>query len=288
MYGHSKKRLSLVALWLCLGSGMAAAQTLPPTATIPVKALPGAGGAVSSVGPGDVLQITIYGQPDLSSQVTVSADGGIAVPFLGVLTVAQESPGAIARRIEAGLRKGGYLSDPTVSVEVAQVNSRVVSILGEVQRPGRYAIENKLSLLELLALAGGLKNTADEHITVMHPDAQASGPRAETRVVVSSRAAPSPEASTLALHSGDIVYVPAAPLFFTYGEVGKPGAYPLEQGMNVMRALALAGGLTPRAADGSISIRRTDPKTGQMASTKAKLTDEIRPGDVIYVDERWF
>lgn len=290
MSKNSKKLLNCVILWLCASSmTVAMAQTtIPPSATLPARALPGAGGAVSSVGPGDVLQITIYGQPDLSSQVTVSADGGITVPFLGVLAVDKASPSTIARRIEAGLRRGGYLADPTVSVEVMQVNSRIVSILGEVQRPGRYAIESRLSLLELLALAGGIKNDADENITVMRHETSPDKPRREIKVVVGNRAVPSADARNLELQPGDIVYVPAAPLFFTYGEVGKPGAYPMEQGMNVMRALSLAGGLTPRASNSGIFIKRTNQATGKVESTQAQLTDEIHPGDVIYVDERWF
>lgn len=276
-----------VTLGLCLAGGATYSQEAPATAVIPSQALPGTGGAVSAVGPGDVLQITVYGQPDLNSVVTVDTHGSISAPFLGTLHVDQESPSTIARQIEDGLRRGGYLSNPTVSIEVRQVNSRTVSILGEIQRPGRYAITNRLSLLELLALAGGVKPDAGEDITVIRrsPD---NGKRSQIEVKLNSKIVPSQTVQDLDLQSGDIIYVPAAPLFFTYGEVGKPGAYPMEQGMTVMRAISLAGGLTPRASDRSITIKRTDKTTGVVQSLPAKLTDTIQPGDVIHVGERWF
>ncbi|SPU50219.1 capsular polysaccharide export protein [Bordetella trematum] len=90
------------------------------------------------------------------------------------------------------------------------------------------------------------------------------------------------------LEPGDVVFVPQAPRFYVYGEVGKPGAYPIEQGLNVMRALALAGGLTPRASDSRIDLNRTDVLTGEVTEKRVKLTDAIQPGDVLHVNERFF
>lgn len=276
--------------WLMAACGLAAAQSaaeapelMPPGAVAAVS-----GGAVSTVGPGDVLNIVVFGQPDLTSRITVTVDGEITVPLLGVLRVNGESPSTIARRIEKGMSEGGYLRNPRVSVEVAQVRSQVASILGEVHRPGRYAIEGRLSLLELLALAGGVRPGASEQAVLMRRGAQPGDPEQRIELTVGTRNVPTQALQDAELQPGDVVYVPLASRFFVYGEVGNPGAYPMEQGMNVMRAVSLAGGLTPRASERRISIKRTDEKTGATEDIKAKLDDPVQPGDVVYVDERWF
>lgn len=285
-----KMLLNCLAAWLMAACGLVMAQSaaetvelLPPGTTMPVV-----GGAIRSVGPGDVLNIVVFGQPELTSNVTVTVDGEITVPLLGVLRVTGDSPSAIARRIEKGMSDGGYLRNPRVSVEVSQVRSKVASILGEVYRPGRYAIEGNLSLLELLALAGGVRPGASEQAVLMRRGAQEGDAEQRITLTVGTRNMPTQALEDTELQPDDVVYVPLAPRFFVYGEVGNPGAYPMEKGMNVMRALSLAGGLSPRASERRMSIKRTDDKTGQTEEIKAKLDDVIVPGDVLYVDERWF
>ena len=116
---------------------------------------PISGRAIENIGPGDSLQLTVYGHPELSAPVTVSHEGTITIPFIGTAYVEGLSPTEIARLVEKGLEDGGYIRQPRASVEVLKVRSNVASVLGEVQRPGRYAIEGHMTLLELLALAGG-------------------------------------------------------------------------------------------------------------------------------------
>lgn len=285
-----KMLLNCLAAWLMAACGLVMAQTPTGVAdVVPSGApMPVVGGAVSSVGPGDVLNIVVFGQPDLTSSVTVTVDGDITVPLLGVLHVNGESPSVIARRIEKGMSEGGYLRNPRVSVEVSQVRSQVASILGEVHRPGRYAIEGRLSLLELLALAGGVRPGASEQVVLIRRGTQEGDVEQRIELTVGTRNMPTQALQDTELQPGDVVYVPLAPRFFVYGEVGNPGAYPMEKGMNVMRAVSLAGGLSPRASERRISIKRTDEKTGQSEDIKAKLDDPVKPGDVVYVDERWF
>ncbi|CDM25448.1 Capsule polysaccharide export protein [Castellaniella defragrans 65Phen] len=294
MHGALRKFLGLFLSMACWG---AFAQAVVPPATVQAPpaltqagavAAPLNGAAVSTIGPGDVLQLLIYGQPELNARITVTQDGEITVPFLGVLRVDGQSPSAVARRIEKGLRDGGFLRDPQVSIEVAQVRSRVVSVLGQVERAGRYAIEGHLSLLELLAQAGGLRNDAAETLVVMRQSGPPDAGRQRIEVALGSRTVPSPAVQDLQLQPGDVVYVPLAPRFFVYGEVGHPGAYPMEKDMNVMRAVSLAGGLNPRASDSRISISRNDEKSGKLDTFKVDMGDPVLPGDVIHVDERWF
>lgn len=242
-------------------------------------------GAIGTVGPGDTLSISVLGQGGMDTRATVDMDGDVVVPMLGTLKVIGLSPSAIGRRIADGLRRGGYLQDPQVSVEVLTVRSRVVSVLGQVERPGRYPIDNRLSVLELLAMVGGTKNDAgDTALLIRRGDAG----QQRMELYVSNRQSPSHLIQDTELQPGDVVFVPQAPRFFVSGEVGRPGAYPIEPGLTVMRALSLAGGLTPRASDRRIDLTRTDVITGEVTEDRVKLNDQVKAGDVILVNERIF
>lgn len=250
-------------------------------------------GGIATVGPGDTLQIVVFGQPDLSATITVSVAGDIVVPVVGSIPVAGTSPSAIASRIATGLRSKNYLQDPQVSVEVLQVRSQMTSILGEVMRPGRYPLEGRLSLLELLAMAGGLKETADDTAVLLRkstsPYAVEPG-SSQTRLelYVGGRQALSRDVQDVPLMAGDVVYIGPAKRFFIYGEVARAGAYPMEEGLTVMRAVSLGGGLSQRASERRITIVRKVAGTQNEEKLKASLTDPVLPGDVIHVDERFF
>lgn len=242
-------------------------------------------GAVAAVGPGDTLLITVVGQSNLETRVTVDADGEIVAPLLGSIRVGGQTPSAIGRQIAQGLRSKGLLNDPQVSVEVITVRSRVVSVLGQVARPGRYAIENNLSLLEVVAMAGGTLPDASDTAVLMR---RGDGGQQRVEMFVGNRQSPSRMVQDTELQPGDVVFLPQAPRFYIYGEVRSPGAYPVEHGLTVMRALSLAGGLTERASESRIDLNRTDVVTGDITKQRVKLGDKVQPGDVIHVDERLF
>jgi len=281
----------LACLCLLFGGSAGIAAELPhPGRLAPASVIPSevGGGAIASVGPGDTLYLTVYGQPELAAQVTIDARGHIVVPFLGDMAVAGEAPSSIARRIADGLRSQGYLNNPQVAIEVVRVRSRIASVLGSVAVPGRYPIEGELTLLELLALAGGLKDSADDVAVVLRKDDTAEGGQRRIEVVVGNKRLPERPIQDLPLQPGDVVYVQQAKQFYIFGEVTRAGSYPMEAELNVMRALALAGGLTQRASERRISISRRDPETGEQRKHRVKLDDPVAPGDVIYVDERIF
>ncbi|AUL49082.1 hypothetical protein BBB39_05990 [Bordetella trematum] len=242
-------------------------------------------GAIGAVGPGDTLNVNIMGTGGSQVRVTVDADGQLVVPMLGKVQAGGKTPAAIGQQIEKGLRSKGYMVDPQVAIEVITLRSRIVSVLGQVERPGRYPLEGRLSVLELLAMAGGAAPDAGEIATVVR---RKGGGNERLNLYMGNRQSPSRPLQDTELEPGDVVFVPQAPRFYVYGEVGKPGAYPIEQGLNVMRALALAGGLTPRASDSRIDLNRTDVLTGEVTEKRVKLTDAIQPGDVLHVNERFF
>jgi len=266
-----------------------------PPGTLSTLALPSSTVTNTRVGSGDVLRVTVFGQPDLSAEVGVNDKGMLTLPLIGGVDVTGLTTSEISARVADALRKGQYLRNPEVSVEVVQLRSQMVSVLGEVSRPGRYPIPGHMSVLELLATAGGLTAQADQTVTLLRRKADnsstsgTSGTESDVRIPILLGETKATERSPLdvELNSGDVVYVNKKKLFYIHGEVNRPGSYPMEQDMNVMRAISLGGGMTQRASQRRIYINREMPDKA-VQEIKAKLTDPVLPGDVVYVNESLF
>ena len=87
-----------------------------------------------------------------------------------------------------------------------------------------------------------------------------------------------------AIKANDIIYVPRMEVFYIYGEVQRPGEYPLRRPTTVMQALSISGGLTAKGTERGLKISRKSAQ-GSVETVKVKLTDELRPGDVVFVKE---
>ncbi|EJL84235.1 periplasmic protein involved in polysaccharide export [Herbaspirillum sp. CF444] len=263
-----------------------------PPGTLSTLALPSSAVTNTRVGSGDVLRVTVFGQPDLSAEVGVNDKGVLTLPLIGGIDVTGLTTSEISARVADALRKGQYLRNPEVSVEVIQLRSQMVSVLGEVSRPGRYPIPGHLSVLELLATAGGLTTQADQTVTLLRrktDDSGIGGAESDVRIpiLLGETKATARSPLDVELNNGDVVYVNKKKLFYIHGEVNRPGSYPMEQDMNVMRAISLGGGMTQRASQRRIYINREIPDKG-VEEIKAKLTDPVLPGDVVYVNESLF
>ena len=231
------------------------------------------------------MTIAVYGQPDMGGTVYVSDDGTIPVALAGAVQIGGTSPAQAAARIEKALRDGKYLIDPHVTLTVTQSRSQRVSVIGEVGKPGRYAIESNTSIFDLLAEAGGVTELAGDTVDVLRPGADGSVKRVQVSL---KRLADGSQASvTPSLKGGDSVLVPRAPQFYIYGEVATPGKYKIEVGMTVVQAIARAGGVTQRGSARRVDVKRTKAD-GSYETTKAKLSDLVQAEDVIRVKESIF
>lgn len=278
----------LLALTVCVAGAASAQGIAVPDINQVIStpdALPGSTGSIANVGPGDTLAVAIMGPGGANANVTVDADGNIVVPFIGTMKAAGKTPAAIGQQIAGALRTKGFLDNAQVAVEVTAVRSRVVSILGQVARPGRYALPGHLSLLELLAEAGGSTASAGNLAVLIR---QVDGKQQRISLYLDNSQNPSQALQDTELTANDIVFVPQVQKFYVYGEVGKPGAYPVEDGLNVMRAIAIAGGLTSRGSDRRIQLEHKDDTTGKLDSEGANLVDPVHAGDVVRVGERFF
>ena len=292
--------ITILLLVTCLTSVSAFAQVpsdptktgeiLPaPPGSLSTLALPSSTVTNTRVGSGDVLRVTVFGQPDLSAEVGVNDKGVLTLPLIGSIEVTGLTSSEISLQVAQALRKGQYLLNPEVSVEVIQLRSQIVSVLGEVSRPGRYPIPGHLSVLELLATAGGLTPLADESVMLLRRKSDNGAVESDVRIPIRLGDTKATERSPLDIEliNGDVVYVNKKKLFYIHGEVNRPGSYTMEQDMNVMRAISLGGGMNQRASQRRIYINRV-MSDQSMQEIKAKLSDPVLPGDVVYVNESLF
>jgi len=105
------------------------------------------------IGPEDILEITVWKNADLSKQVQVRPDGRISLPLLGDISAVAKTPVQLTDEISAGLRM--YMENPTVSIMIKEVNSYQIYVLGEVNKPGKYPLKSKTTLLQGITVAGG-------------------------------------------------------------------------------------------------------------------------------------
>jgi polysaccharide biosynthesis/export protein len=225
------------------------------------------------LGAGDAVRVTVFQQPDLTTEARVSDRGTISMPLIGEVKVDGATTGDAAKRIADSYTNGKYLKSPQVTVALTAVRSRQVSVLGMVARPGRYVLEEaKPGISDVIAAAGGIAAGGNENVTVIR--------NGESQKVSSL-------AKDFELKSGDTLYVDRGPTFYIYGEVTRAGAYPVQVGQTVMQAISIAGGITPRGSERRLKLRRPGPD-GQVVETDAKLQDQVKADDVIFVREALF
>jgi len=237
------------------------------------------------LGPGDSVRVTVFQNPELNTETRLSQQGTIRIPLIGVVDLQGLTSSDAATRITNRLRDGQFLKDPQVTLTVLQVRSRQVSVLGNVARPGRYALDDTSNrLTDVLAMAGGVTPSGDDTVTVItHRD----GKPEKIGIDVSAMYRDADMTSNIELKNGDTIFVQRAPVFYIYGEVQKAGAYRLDKDTNVVQALSLGGGVTPRGTERGIRINRRGPD-GNLARIEVTPADKIQPDDVIYVRESLF
>ncbi len=254
------------------------------------------------IGPKDVVKITIYGEPELTDKTyAVDGDGLFSFPNIGRIQAA----GLTVQQLEQALRKKlvpDYFKNPQISISIDQYLSKQIIVSGEVAKPGPQPFTGGMTLLGVLAQAGGAMPGASGEVLVVHgrglktvpvsgagagtgQDGAADGGEVEfngVRIDLTKLQAGAVELD-MAIVDGDMVIVPRAESAYVFGEVKNPGAYPVQKGSTVQQMLARAGGMTPDAAKGKISIDR-DGKTLK----KVKLTEIVKPGDTIKIPTRFF
>jgi polysaccharide biosynthesis/export protein len=239
---------------------------------------------MSQLGPGDSVSIQIFGQPD-ATNIYVGDDGSVSVPLVGNIQVAGLSPVDASAKVAKALKDGGYFVDPHVTIIVSQANSQLVSVVGEVGNVGRYPITPRTTIVDLLAQAGGVKETASDVGYVLRSDN--SGHINRYPIKLNGLGDIRDALPTSTLLGGDSLVVPRAEHYFVLGEVVAPGKFPFEPGVSVIQGIARAGGINERGSERRIQVKRLG-KDGQYQVVHVKPGDPIQADDIIRVKESIF
>jgi len=238
------------------------------------------------LGPGDEVEVTVYGAPDLSGRTRVGTNGNISMPLVGYVHVAGLSSSEAEEVLESQLRQNHVVNNPQVSVYVKEYTSSGISVAGQVSKPGVYSALGPHRLFDILQAAGGLTEKAASTVTISH--------RGGANPITVELPKDPGELSrvNVELFPGDTIVVPSAGIVYVLGEVNKPGGYVLNStgGVTVLRVVAAAGGPTHTAAVGGTKMIRRTPNGLQEVPValkdllRAKIADiPLQADDILYV-----
>jgi len=236
------------------------------------------------VGEGDVLKITVYDHPDLETKVRVNGDGQILMPLLGHVDVAGLTVSQISKKL-AKMLADGYLVNPQVNVFIEEYGSKKAVILGMVNKPGLYELKGPTTLLELISKAGGLSKEAGNRVTIKRiaPDGKKESINIDLKALMEG----GDISLNVQINDKDNVYVAKAGMVYVTGEVKEPNAYKIDEGTTVIKAIALAGGFTGKAAKGKVKIIRIVNGKKEVLKN-VHMDTPVLPEDVIVVPESFF
>ncbi len=267
-------------------AGAAGAQTTAPVAPKPAATTPSATPATPEapkadanagyvLGPDDVIEVSVLGQPEFTTRSRIRADGSIVLPYVGSTTVSGDTPVSLAKRIGGVLKAGGYYSNPIVSIEIAGFASRYVIVLGALAQPGLQPVDRPYRVSEIVARAGGIRGDGADFVIVRREKG------GELRLPFDKLATGDANDDPFVL-PGDKVYVPPAETYYIYGQINSPGVYPLRDKLTLRKAIARSGGLGAAGSEKKISVYRDGKKT------TLALDEAILPDDVVVIGQRSF
>jgi polysaccharide export outer membrane protein len=279
---RARRRICLVAVVLSLGPLLALSQEVP----VPEY----------RVGPGDLLDIKVFGVDQLNTTVRVSESGKVTLPLFGEVDVSGLTKPELEKELTRLLSKD--LVDPQVTVFIKEYSSKVVYIQGAVSKPAAYPLLGRLSLRQILSQAGGFTPTAGNEIIVIRQLADGGG--SSLIISIDDLMIKGDPKVNIPLEPGDVINVPAdrTVVIYVLGQVKTPGAQEFKKSSlpTLLKAITKAGGFTDRASKGSIRIKRKDAfgKDVELVVNakdilKGKKPDiTLLPEDIIYVDETIF
>ena len=259
--------------------------TVPPAVSATVPAAVPTAVPEYRLGAGDVIRIVVYQNPDLTLESRLTEAGIVSYPLLGAIRLGALSVTAAEKLIADGLRNGNFVRQPQVTIVVTQVRGNQASVLGQVNRPGRYPLEvADMRLSDLVAIAGGVSPLGADAVVLT---GTRDGKAYRLEVDLPSLFSADGRAKDVLVLNGDTLWVDRQPLVYIYGEVQRPGPMRMERGMTVMQALATGGGLTLRGTEKGLRVHRKSAD-GRLLIVQPAMDDKVQDGDVVYVRESLF
>jgi polysaccharide export outer membrane protein len=234
------------------------------------------------IGPGDLLEISVYGAPDFDRvPARVGGEGDILLPMIGGVKVQGLRAEDAARLIRGKLSDGGYFNDPQVSVFVREYATQGISVLGEVKNPGVYPVLGQRQLFDAISQAGGVTPRAGNFVTITH-----RGGKPETVPLTANNSD-----GNVPIMPGDTILVAKAGIVYVVGDVRMPGGFVMDNGtMSVLQAVSMAQGANSTAQLNNAKLIRKTPQGQQETPLplKAMLSSKapdmtLQPDDIVFV-----
>ncbi len=253
------------------------------------------------IGPQDLLEISVFEVEKLNKTVRVSSQGNVNLPLIGILRVKGLTPEELEKELRSLLAEK-YLQDPHVSVLIKEYRNQRISVMGAVKNPGVFDVTGAKTILDMLAIAGGLRDDSSQLLFLLRPPKEEElsqkgkgndDPRPQAFVIdLEGLLVEGNLKLNLQLLHGDVINVPASGKVFVGGEVKTPGGFLIGKKMTLSQAVISAGGLKFQAqASETRLIRYSDKGTGKKVLTfnvyaiqKGKDEDPyLKENDIIIV-----
>ena len=237
---------------------------------------------------GDLLDISIYDNPDMSQEVRVETGGIVNLNLIGSLKLGGLTAQQAGARIAKLYADRKYFISPQVTVLIKEYATEGVSITGEVNHPGVYPLLTSRTVLDVISLAGGMTDMADTRVTIKHR----SGTDERITVRLNPEEAGAALDENAVVYPGDLVVVPRAGIVYVLGDVGRPGGLAMQDkgNLTVLQAIAQAGGANYTASmNSSYLLHKSD---AGYVTTRLKIADMMRgrikdvqlmPSDILYI-----
>ena len=237
------------------------------------------------LGAGDTIRITVFQNADLTVETRVTENGTITFPLIGVIKIGGMTIGSAEQTIAKALQAGGFIKQAQVNILLLQNRGNQVSVLGQVNRAGRFPLETfNTRISEMVAIAGGI-NAMGADVAILTGTRDGKPFRKEIDIV--GMFLNNKLENDIVVAGGDVIYVHRQPMYYIYGEVQRPGSYRVERGMTVRQALAQGGGPTARGTERSLGLYRRSHE-GKIESLSPDLNGLVQPDDIFYVKESMF
>ena len=238
------------------------------------------------LGVGDLIEINVYGVPDLSTKVRISVSGDVYLPLIDYVHLASLTTDEAQELIQKRLEDGGFVRGPHVSIFVNESASQAITLVGEVNRPGAYPAIGERRLFDLISAAGGLTDKAGRNVTIEHQ----GSPGQKVELQLSANMAEDTQ-DNVDVFPGDTIFVSRAGIVYVVGDVNRPSGFRIEDNtLTVLKALALVGGGTRTSALSKTRILREGPNGTQEIPVNlkkilyAKAPDmALVKGDVLFI-----
>src|SRR6202158_5339964 len=204
------------------------------------------------LGVGDLIEVVVFGVPDLSTKTRISGSGDVYLPLIDYVHLADLTTDEAQEMIQKRLEDGGFVRSPHVSIFVNESASQAITVVGEVVRPGAYPAIGERRLLDLISAAGGLTDRAGRNVTIEHR----GNPGQKVELQLSSNLTEDTQDNVDVL-PGDTIIVSRAGIVYVVGDVKNPSGFRMDDNtLTVLKALALAGGNTRTSSLSKTKILR--------------------------------